>query len=84
MRSSQRDLHSLRLLWLLQIALQTGSHLVPVFSFGENDLFQQISNDQGTLLRRIQKVLQKYMGFSIPLFHGRGVFNYTFGLMPYR
>lgn len=23
-------------------------------------------------------------GFSPPLFHGRGIFNYTFGLLPYR
>ena len=24
------------------------------------------------------------MGFTLPMFYGRGVFQYTFGMMPYR
>ena len=58
--------------------------LVPIFSFGENELFDQVENSPGSWLRRIQNRLQKVMGISLPLFHGRGVFQYSFGLLPYR
>lgn len=58
--------------------------LVPVYSFGENEVFNQVSNPQGTWLRWIQDRLQGIMGVSLPLFHARGVFQYSFGLMPYR
>jgi len=58
--------------------------LVPVFSFGENELFVQVSNEQGSMVRQMQNFLTKYLGFSPPLFHGRGIFNYTFGLIPFR
>lgn len=58
--------------------------LVPAFSFGENDLFDQVSNPKGSWLRRIQHRLQQVMGISLPLFHARGIFQYSFGLVPYR
>ncbi|KAG9346402.1 hypothetical protein JZ751_006713 [Albula glossodonta] len=60
------------------------AHLVPVFSFGENELFDQMENPVGSPLRRIQDSLQKVMGVALPLFHARGVFQYNFGLLPYR
>ncbi|KPP59985.1 2-acylglycerol O-acyltransferase 2-A-like [Scleropages formosus] len=60
------------------------AHLVPVFSFGENELFDQMENPVGSLLRRLQERLQKVMGVALPLFHARGVFQYSFGLLPYR
>jgi hypothetical protein len=55
-----------------------------VFSFGENELFKQINNPEGSWLRTVQERLQKIMGFALPLFHARGIFQYNFGLMPYR
>uniref|UniRef100_A0A8C9PQH0 Acyltransferase n=1 Tax=Spermophilus dauricus TaxID=99837 RepID=A0A8C9PQH0_SPEDA len=67
----------------IKIALTHGAHLVPVFSFGENDLFKQI-NPEGSWLRTVQEKLQKIMGFALPLFHARGIFQYSFGLIPYR
>ena len=60
------------------------AYLVPVFSFGENELFKQVSNPEGSLLRTVQNKLQKVMGFALPLFHARGIFQYNFGLVPYR
>ncbi|CAO2613705.1 2-acylglycerol O-acyltransferase 2 [Lemmus lemmus] len=68
----------------VRLALIHGAALVPIFSFGENNLFNQVENTSGTWLRCIQNRLQKIMGISLPLFHGRGVFQYSFGLMPYR
>ncbi|KTF83058.1 hypothetical protein cypCar_00031613 [Cyprinus carpio] len=58
--------------------------LVPVFSFGENELFDQMENPAGSALRRVQDRLQRIMGVALPLFHARGVFQYSFGLLPYR
>lgn len=57
---------------------------MPVFSFGENEVFDQVENPRGTWLRWIQERLQGIMGISLPLFHARGVFQYSFGLIPYR
>ena len=68
----------------VKIALQHGASLVPVFGFGENELFDQVQNPQGSTLRKIQNRLQQTMGFSMPLFHGRGVFQYDYGIMPIR
>ncbi|XP_032878008.1 2-acylglycerol O-acyltransferase 2 [Amblyraja radiata] len=67
-----------------KLALQFGVALVPVFSFGENEVFDQVNNPKGSFLRRLQERLQALMGISLPLFHARGVFQYSFGLIPYR
>ncbi|XP_026184137.1 2-acylglycerol O-acyltransferase 2 [Mastacembelus armatus] len=68
----------------IKLAMEHGAHLVPVFSFGENEVYDQFENPRGTWLRWIQDHLQSIMGISLPLFHARGVFQYSFGLMPYR
>ncbi|XP_027541949.1 2-acylglycerol O-acyltransferase 1 isoform X2 [Neopelma chrysocephalum] len=68
----------------IKMALKHGAHLVPVFSFGENELFKQVANPKGSWLRNIQEKMQKIMGFALPLFHARGIFQYSFGLIPYR
>uniref|UniRef100_A0A3Q0T2D3 Acyltransferase n=1 Tax=Amphilophus citrinellus TaxID=61819 RepID=A0A3Q0T2D3_AMPCI len=67
----------------LQVCVES-AQLVPVFSFGENELFDQIENPAGSPLRRLQNRLQGIMGIAMPLFHARGVFQYSFGLIPYR
>ncbi|KAM5248027.1 2-acylglycerol O-acyltransferase 2 [Ctenodactylus gundi] len=68
----------------IRLALTHGAALVPIFSFGENDVFNQVQNSSGSWLRCVQNRLQKIMGISLPLFHGRGIFQYSFGLLPYR
>uniref|UniRef100_A0A8C2EC75 Monoacylglycerol O-acyltransferase 3a n=1 Tax=Cyprinus carpio TaxID=7962 RepID=A0A8C2EC75_CYPCA len=68
----------------IKLALKHGAWLVPVFSFGENELFDQMENPTGSALRRVQDRLQRIMGVALPLFHARGVFQYSFGLLPYR
>nr|CAI9692182.1 unnamed protein product [Rangifer tarandus platyrhynchus] len=66
----------------IRLALMHGAALVPIFSFGENDMFDQIENSPGSWLRWFQEQILKIVGASIPLFYGRGVFQYSFGLMP--
>ncbi|NXE15353.1 MOGT2 acyltransferase, partial [Lophotis ruficrista] len=68
----------------VRLAIEHGTPLVPAFSFGENDLFEQVRNPKGSWLRQLQHRLQQIMGISLPLFHARGIFQYSFGLVPYR
>ncbi|KAK7818862.1 hypothetical protein U0070_001065 [Myodes glareolus] len=58
--------------------------LVPVFSFGENELFKQINNPEGSWLRMVQEKLKKSTGITLPLCYARGIFQNNFGLVPYR
>ncbi|KAI0741800.1 DAGAT-domain-containing protein [Daedaleopsis nitida] len=74
------DLTLRKRLGFIKIAIQHGADLVPVFSFGENDM----PNQKGTTLYTLQKKFQNLFGFTLPLFHGRGLLNYNLGLMPYR
>merc|ERR1711862_369691 len=73
----------------VKIGLRKGASLVPVFSFGENDLFGAPERDEW--LVRLQVALQKKMGFGLPLFFGcalKGGLLYRlglrFGVMPLR
>ncbi|KAI6130195.1 diacylglycerol acyltransferase-domain-containing protein [Pisolithus croceorrhizus] len=66
------------------LTLRRSADLVPVFSFGENDIYQQMPNEKGTTIYALQKRFQKMFGFTLPLFHGRGLMNYNLGLLPYR
>jgi len=83
-RPGTADLTLKKRLGFIKIAIQHGAALVPVFSFGENDIFEQLSNEKGTTVYNIQKRFQATFGFTMPLFHGRGLLNYNFGLMPHR
>lgn len=44
--------------------------LVPVYSFGENELFQQVIFPEGSMGRRLQDLFKKIMGFAPCLFVG--------------
>lgn len=68
----------------VKLAIRTGADLVPVLAFGENELYDQVQPEQHPLIHKIQLLVKKFMGFTVPLFHARGVFNYDVGVMPYR
>jgi 2-acylglycerol O-acyltransferase 2 len=55
-----------------RIALQHGACLVPIYSFGENDLYEQAPNEDGTFVRTCQNTMLKYLGFATPFFSGAG------------
>jgi hypothetical protein len=68
----------------VRIGLANGASLVPIFSFGENNLYGQVANPRGSRLRRIQLAIQKRMGYATPFFKGRGIFQYAIGFLPVR
>lgn len=53
--------------------------LVPVYSFGENELFKQVIFSEGSVGRRLQDLFKKIMGFAPCLFVGDRL-----PVMPYR
>ncbi|XP_017462598.1 PREDICTED: 2-acylglycerol O-acyltransferase 2-like, partial [Rhagoletis zephyria] len=67
----------------VRLALKHGASLVPVISFGENDLFTTMHEEE-SLYNRIQEKIIKAIGFPIPAFYGRGLFQYSFGIVPFR
>ncbi|KAI9312368.1 diacylglycerol acyltransferase [Dichotomocladium elegans] len=78
------DLTLKRRLGFIRMAIKQRASLVPVFSFGENELFDQLENKRGSAVWKFQKRMQAALGFTLPLFHARGVFNYDYGVLPFR
>ncbi|KAK3641022.1 diacylglycerol O-acyltransferase 1 [Elasticomyces elasticus] len=68
----------------VKLAIRAGADLVPVLSFGENDLYDQFDGAAHPYVHKAQMFVKRVAGFTVPLFHARGVFNYDVGLMPYR
>ncbi|KAL1936198.1 hypothetical protein VTP01DRAFT_332 [Rhizomucor pusillus] len=83
-RPGVTDLVLKRRLGFIRLAIKHQAPLVPVFSFGENDLYEQVDNARGSTLWKVQKKVQSLMGFTLPLFHARGIFNYDMGIIPFR
>jgi len=65
-----------------RIALQHGADLVPTFGFGENDLYEV--QEGNSWMKTFQHKAYKLMSFSMPLFHGRSMFTYNVGVLPFR
>lgn len=71
--------------------------IVPVYGYGENNIHEvytttdhskdeNATNDNKILkiLLKFQLLLKRYSGFTLPLVNSRAIFNYDFGLLPYR
>lgn len=68
----------------VKVAIRNGADLVPVLGFGENEIYEQVDSDAHPYIHKFQLLVKKFMGFTVPLFHARGIFNYDVGMMPYR
>ncbi|KAF2765170.1 diacylglycerol acyltransferase [Teratosphaeria nubilosa] len=68
----------------VKLAIRTGADLIPTLAFGENDIYDQFDANAHPWVHKGQLLVKKLMGFTVPLFHARGVFNYDVGMMPYR
>ncbi|KAF9101243.1 diacylglycerol O-acyltransferase 1 [Mortierella sp. AM989] len=78
------DLTLKKRLGFIKIALVNGASLVPTLAFGENDLYELYSASHASKTYKIQQLMKKVLGFTMPMFKGRGVFNYEFGILPKR
>ncbi|KAM7249525.1 hypothetical protein ACFE04_008290 [Oxalis oulophora] len=65
----------------IRLAIKTGASVVPAFSFGENEIYDQIT---GKWLLWLQQKLKIVLGVAPCLIKGRGFFQYSFGLLPHR
>lgn len=68
----------------IKAAIETGASLVPVFSFGEVDVYDQPSNEPGSKLRKFQETYKRWTGIAPAIFIGRGFFQKSFGIIPRR
>lgn len=67
----------------VKLALEAGAPLVPVYAFGETNVYDNLATGKPKLQKFLLK-MQKKLGFALPLIHGRGYFNYHFGILPHR
>uniref|UniRef100_A0AC34QKE2 Acyltransferase n=1 Tax=Panagrolaimus sp. JU765 TaxID=591449 RepID=A0AC34QKE2_9BILA len=66
-------------------AIANGADIIPSYSFGENDVYDQtLPNPRGSKIRRVQTYIKKKFGFCPPFFSGCGIFTTKNGLLPYR
>ncbi|KAI1334008.1 diacylglycerol acyltransferase-domain-containing protein [Xylariaceae sp. FL0016] len=68
----------------IKLAVRCGADIVPVLAFGENALYDQLRPREHPLVHKLQMFILKVWKFTLPFLHGRGIFNYDVGLMPYR
>ncbi|KAK6627929.1 hypothetical protein RUM44_010411 [Polyplax serrata] len=65
-----------------RVALQNGSPLVPVFSFGEIEILKQVLPAKHPWLAAFQIWFKKLTGIAPVIFFGKGIFGDYVGIMP--
>lgn len=69
----------------VKLAIELGNvSLVPIFGFGEVDIYKLKIPEPGSWGYTFQHWMKKTFLFTLPFFSARGVFIYDFGLIPYR
>eukprot|EP00455_Lapot_gusevi_P053639 TRINITY_DN841_c0_g1_i2.p1 TRINITY_DN841_c0_g1~~TRINITY_DN841_c0_g1_i2.p1 ORF type:complete len:350 (+),score=47.74 TRINITY_DN841_c0_g1_i2:98-1147(+) len=72
-RPGTNDLTLGRRLGFARLALEHGASLIPVFTFGETDVYEQaVPNPPGSIVRWIQEKMMSWFGYSLPLIWGKG------------
>ena len=67
----------------VKLCLRTGASLVPMWGFGENNLYENIAIGH-PWVQKWQRRIQRVLTFAPLLVQGRGVFSYSSGLVPHR
>uniref|UniRef100_A0A914HNH2 diacylglycerol O-acyltransferase n=1 Tax=Globodera rostochiensis TaxID=31243 RepID=A0A914HNH2_GLORO len=55
----------------IKLAIKHGASIVPVFHFGETDVFHQSKSGEGSTLRKIQNSMKRLTRISFPLAYGQ-------------
>ncbi|RVE50480.1 hypothetical protein evm_004905 [Chilo suppressalis] len=83
-RKDQYNLYLKNRKGFARIALKSGASIVPMFSFGENKLFDGVAFKPNTLLGKFQNWVRDVTKFALIPPLGRGFFQYSFGMIPHR
>ncbi|KAF9913457.1 diacylglycerol O-acyltransferase 1 [Lobosporangium transversale] len=78
------DLTLKKRLGFIKLALVNGASLVPTVAFGENDLYEVFSAKDDSKTYQVQQLVKRLCGFTLPMFNGRGIFQYAVGILPRR
>lgn len=69
----------------VKLAIELGNvSLVPVFAFGEADIYKLSKPQPGSFGYKFQQWMKKTFQFTLPFFSARGIFFYDFGFIPFR
>ncbi|XP_025420308.1 2-acylglycerol O-acyltransferase 2-A-like [Sipha flava] len=66
----------------IRVAIKAGASLVPVFSFGETNVYGLSEAEPNSIWEKLLKFIKWKSGNKVPI--GRGFFQYSFGLVPRR
>ncbi|KAA0161299.1 hypothetical protein FNF31_03913 [Cafeteria roenbergensis] len=69
---------------IIRMALAHGARLVPCYTWGENELWGQVDNPEGSWLRWGQEAFKTLFKWSPVVIVGRGMFQYSVGILPFR
>ena len=67
----------------VKVAIRAGASLVPVWGFGENNLYENMAVGH-PWIQKWQRRIQRVLTFAPLMVQGRGVFSYSSGLVPHR
>ena len=67
----------------VKVAIRSGASLVPVWGFGENNLYENMAVGH-PWIQKWQRRIQRVLTFAPLMVQGRGVFSYSSGLVPHR
>lgn len=69
----------------VKLAIELGNiNLVPIFGFGEADIYNIIKPKPGSFGDLFQRWMKNTFSFTLPFFSARGIFIYDFGFLPFR
>ncbi|MEJ1281434.1 acyl-CoA wax alcohol acyltransferase 1 [Cricetulus griseus] len=67
----------------VRTALQHGAHLVPTFTFGETEVYDQVLFHEDSWMYKFQSFFRWIFGFYFCVFYGQGFCQDSVGLLPY-
>ncbi|KAH0520454.1 Acyl-CoA wax alcohol acyltransferase 1 [Microtus ochrogaster] len=67
----------------VRTALRHGAHLVPTFTFGETEVYDQVLFHEESWMYKFQSFFRRIFGFYFCVFYGQGFNQGSLGLLPY-
>ncbi|XP_050998091.1 acyl-CoA wax alcohol acyltransferase 1 [Acomys russatus] len=68
----------------VRTALRHGAHLVPTFTFGETEVYDQVLFPEDSWMFKFQNRFRRFFGFYFCIFYGDGLSQGSKGVLPYK